>query len=115
MQDLRVLHGRLGDCFQRKVECVVNLKVEDTGLPEIRPVERIRGDGEHLRMEQLDPFQQAYNAPCPACAHRLLLHRMGPCGELIGRPLVRMDGADFQVALPGCGCPALSNARRTVS
>jgi NitT/TauT family transport system permease protein len=29
MQDLRVLHGRLGDNFHRKVECVVNLKVED--------------------------------------------------------------------------------------
>ena len=29
MRDLRVLHGRLGDYFHRKVECVVNLKVED--------------------------------------------------------------------------------------
>jgi hypothetical protein len=29
MQDLRVLHGRLGDYFHRKVDCPVNLKVED--------------------------------------------------------------------------------------
>ena len=29
MQDLRVLHSRLGHYFHRKVECLVKLKVED--------------------------------------------------------------------------------------
>src|SRR5208282_204377 len=32
------------------------LGVEDTGLPKIRAVERVRGDREQMRMEKLDPF-----------------------------------------------------------
>ncbi len=58
-------------------------------------------------MEQINPFQQAYQAPCPACAHRLLLHRAGRCEELTGPPKVQLEAGDFNVFFPACGCPAL--------